>query len=120
MRRLLPCVSVRAIAAWVLVVPEARADTAVTIQTSAYQPKDAVIMAGDTLVWTNQDGAGHTVTADDNSYDSHPGCGGGGSCLEKGEEFRHTFTAGGKYLYYCRLHGGPGGVGMAASVTVLG
>ena len=120
MRRLLLLVFATVIAAGALVAPEARADTAVTIQTSAYEPKDTVIKVGDALVWTNQDAAGHSVTADDNAFDSHPGCGGGGPCLENGEEFSHTFTTGGKYGYYCRLHGGPGGVGMAGTVTVLG
>jgi plastocyanin len=106
--------------AWAIVMPEVRAETAVTIQNSSYEPKDLVVLAGDTVVWTNNDTAGHTVTADDEAYDSHPQCGDGGACLMKGDTFQQTFDKRGKYLYYCRLHGGPDGTDMAGTVTVLG
>ncbi|RMH35798.1 MAG: endonuclease, partial [Gammaproteobacteria bacterium] len=32
--------------------------------------------------------------------------------------FRHTFTQAGEFPYFCSIHGGPGGVGMAGKVIV--
>ena len=34
------------------------------------------------------------------------------------ETFSHTFTEAGESRYYCELHGGPGGSGMAGRVVV--
>ena len=99
----------------------AKADTGVAISGNRYVPKEVVVKGGDTVVWTNQDDVGHSVTADDGSFDSHPGCTEtGGSCLPKGGTFKVTFTKPGRYAYYCRVHGGPGGSGMAGTVTVAG
>ncbi len=52
----------------------------------------------------------HTVTADDGSFDS--------GTLNGGQSFSYTFEQPGEYPYYCALHGAPGGVGMAGTVTV--
>ena len=103
-----------------LLVPvPARAETAVTLQGSRYEPAQLSVPAGETVVWTNNDASGHSVTADDGSFDSHPNCGGlGGVCMNRGEMFRMTFPAPGSFPYYCRVHGGPGGRGMAGTVTV--
>jgi len=99
----------------------AGADTGVALSGNRYLPKEVVVKAGDTVVWTNQDDAGHSVTADDGSFDSHPGCSdSGGSCLPKGGTFKVMFAKAGRYAYYCRVHGGPGGSGMAGTVTVAG
>jgi plastocyanin len=38
--------------------------------------------------------------------------------LRSGATFEHTFAEAGTYLYFCELHGGPGGAGMAAEVSV--
>ncbi|HLF41822.1 MAG TPA: plastocyanin/azurin family copper-binding protein [Acidimicrobiia bacterium] len=98
----------------------ARASAAVTIQRSRFTPRDVTVPAGETVVWTNNDGVGHSVTADDGSFDSHPGCGGvTGGCMNRGETFSTTFTRPGRVTYYCRTHGGPGR-GMVGSVTVTG
>jgi len=52
------------------------------------------------------------VTADDAAYNSE--------LMRNGTTFSHTFSQAGTYLYYCELHGGPGGAGMAAEIKVEG
>ena len=103
-----------------LIVPApAQAQTGVAMQGSRFEPAQLRVPAGETVVWTNNDAAGHGVAADDGSFDSHPGCGSlGGVCMRKGETFSHTFSTPGTFAYYCKAHGGPGGKGMAGSVTV--
>lgn len=103
-----------------LLIPvPARADTAVTLERSRFVPAQVSVPAGETVVWTNNDSVGHTVTADDGSFDSHPACGSiGGKCMLKGETFQFTFSQPGTVAYHCRVHGGPGGRGMAGTVTV--
>ena len=70
------------------------------------------VAAGTTVTWKNADAEPHTVTADDGSYDS--------GSLAPGATYTHTFTRPGTYTYYCKFHGGPGGIGMAGNVTVMG
>ncbi|MGH8993355.1 MAG: plastocyanin/azurin family copper-binding protein [Acidimicrobiia bacterium] len=103
-----------------LLVPiPARAEAAVALEGSRFMPADITVPAGETVAWTNKDAAGHSVTADDSSFDSHPACGGlGGSCMIRGETFRMTFSRPGKVAYHCRAHGSAGGGGMAGTVTV--
>lgn len=99
----------------------ARGETGVTMKDSRFTPRDLTVGAGETVVWTNDDGLGHSVTADDGSFDSSPTCGGiGGTCMGRGATFRFTFESPGRVSYYCRAHGAPGGQGMAGTVTVTG
>jgi plastocyanin len=76
----------------------------------AFNPARLTVKAGSTVVWTNEDGAPHTVTADDGSFKS--------GTLRQGDTFSQTFSTPGEYPYYCEFHGGPGGAGMAGSVVV--
>ena len=76
-----------------------------------FSPKELHIKAGQTVTWVNNGQTAHTVTADDNSYDSSPS-------FTPGTQFTHTYTKPGRYPYYCTLHGGPGGVGMAGVIVV--
>lgn len=75
-----------------------------------FSPKQIHIHPGDTVSWTNNGQTAHTVTADDNSFDS--------STLQVGKSFTHTFSKAGRYPYYCQFHGGAGGLGMAGVVIV--
>jgi plastocyanin len=61
-------------------------------------------------MWINQDNAPHTVTADDNSFDT--------GTLSQGQSGSITFDKPGEFPYYCLFHGGPGGVGMAGKIVV--
>jgi plastocyanin len=82
----------------------------VSIKGFAFTPKELTIPVGTTVVWTNSGGANHTVTADDGSFAS--------DTLSSGESFEFTFNTPGTYPYYCEIHGGPGGEGMSAVITV--
>jgi plastocyanin len=68
------------------------------------------VKVGTKVTWTNLDAAQHTVTADDKSFDS--------GVLAKGQSFSFTFTKAGTVSYYCAIHGGAGGQGMASKITV--
>jgi len=54
------------------------------------------IKIGDTVNWINQDGATHTIVADDDSFKS--------SSLKNGNSFSHTFGIAGTYTYHCGIH----------------
>jgi plastocyanin len=70
-----------------------------------------VVHVGATVEWTNKDNAPHSVTSDDGLWDS--------GLLGRDESFSFTFDTPGTYAYYCSAHGGPGGSGMSATVTVI-
>lgn len=65
---------------------------------NALQFNDATIeiAAGTTIEWTNEDQLTHSITADDNSFDS--------GNLESGQVWRYTFTQPGSYPFHCTLH----------------
>src|SRR5271165_252141 len=67
---------------------------------NVFSPKEFHIKAGQTVTWVNNGQTSHTVTADDNSYDS--------GLFGPGAQYSHKFTKPGRYSYYCTLHGGPG------------
>jgi len=54
------------------------------------------IRAGSAVLWTNKDGAPHTVTAKDGSFDS--------GNLAQGASFSFTFQKAGTYDYFCAIH----------------
>lgn len=84
---------------------------AVEMKNFSFNPANLQIAAGTTVTWTNNDSAGHTVTADNGTFDS--------GTLRKGDKFSFTFNEAGTFAYYCRPHGGKGGQGMAAVITVV-
>ena len=72
------------------------AGTSVSIVNFAFNPSSLTVKVGDTVSWTNSSGTGHTVTADDGSFDSGNLAGGAG--------FQHTFSAAGTFSYHCSIH----------------
>jgi plastocyanin len=68
----------------------------VAIAGFAFNPKDANVNAGITVVWTNNDDASHKIVADDGSFQS--------GNLAKGETFAYTFSTAGTYSYHCSIH----------------
>lgn len=74
----------------------APADAVVHIADFAYKPPTVTIHTGQTVLFVNDDGDAHTVTATDKSFDS------GG--LDTKDQWRHTFAKPGKYEYFCALH----------------
>ncbi len=83
---------------------------AVSAIDNAFSPKELHVKAGQTVTWVNNGQTSHTVTADDNSYDS--------GLFNPGAQYSHTYAKPGRYPYYCTLHGGPGGSGMAGVIIV--
>ena len=76
----------------------------------AFIPEEMTVPVGTTVIWVNDEQAKHTVTADDDTFDS------GDQGL--GESYSYTFTQPGTYHYFCRYHGDVGGVGMAGTIHV--
>jgi plastocyanin len=67
-----------------------------TIAGFAFHPASVTVAAGDTISWTNEDAAAHTVTADDGSFDT--------GTLDKGASGSHTFASAGTFAYHCTIH----------------
>jgi plastocyanin len=91
----------------------------VEIVDSLFKPATLTVPAGTTVDWSQTGSAPHSVTADDGSFDSSPGCRNDTTkCLQSGGDYSHAFTKPGRYAYYCVIHGGKGGVGMAGTIVV--
>jgi plastocyanin len=93
----------------------------VAITGRQFDPKELVVAVGDEVTWINKDrGQAHSVTADDGSFDSSPDCSAAnpGVCMDERNQFRHVFTAEGRFPYYSRPHGGPGGQGTSGVIVV--
>ena len=94
----------------------------VTITGRLFDPKELTVAVGDEVTWINKDkGQAHSVTADDGSFDSSPDCAAAnpGACMDERAQFRHVFAAEGRFPYYSRPHGGPGGQGTSGVVVVV-
>ena len=107
MRRLL--VVVGALAVWLGPASSAAMDTApepssrpptppvpVSITFSAYDPPHIDVLAGETVSWTNDSSRQHTVTAQDDSFDS--------DVIPPTTGFVHRFETSGSFPYYCKIH----------------
>ena len=77
----------------------------VAIKDFKFVPADMTIKVGDTVVWTNEDSAAHTVESSDGTLKSDE--------LSKGDTYKFTFTKAGKFDYSCGIHHS-----MHGSVTV--
>jgi plastocyanin len=92
-----------------IATPASAATKDVTIESFAYNPTSVTVNEGDTVRWTNNDPTGHSVTADDGSFDSSDNdCSPSGtqeSCIKPDSPFTNTFDTAGTYAYHCRVHG---------------
>ncbi len=70
------------------------ADPAVSIAGFAFHPGTITIQAGDTVTWTNNDGATHTATG--SGFDTGNISGGSSKSL--------TFDTAGTFAYHCSIH----------------
>jgi LPXTG-motif cell wall-anchored protein len=93
-----------ALAVLAVAAPAFAATKSVSIGDNFYSPKTVTITEGDTVVWTNNGQAPHSVTANDGSFDSSPSCPSSG-CMEHGDTYNHTFNSVGTFAYHCRVHG---------------
>ena len=68
----------------------------VTVEGTAFKPPAVTAKTGAAVTWTFKDSFAHTVTADDNSFDS--------GSKQAGATFAHTFTRAGTFAYHCTIH----------------
>ena len=71
----------------------------ILIKNFAFSPSTVNIKVGDSITWTNQDSASHTVTSDSGSELSS-------ELLSQGKSYSHTFNTPGTYSYHCIPHSG--------------
>ena len=69
---------------------------AVSIRNYAFSPNQLTVTRGTTVIWTNNDPVGHTVTSDDGKFNS--------GIIASAKTFSYTFNASGTYAYYCTIH----------------
>lgn len=81
------------------------AAASVGIVNFAFSPTEFRVAVGTNVTWSNAGESGHTVTADDGSFDS--------GRIDPGASFSHVFDAPGTYAYHCAFHGS-----MKATVVV--
>ena len=94
----------------------------VVIEHGRFTPAAVEVEVGEAVTWRHDDGDDpQSVTADDGSFDSHPGCTEAApeKCMRGGQTFEHTFTEAGRFRYHSRTEGGPGGAGMSGVVEVV-
>ena len=91
---------------------------AVTVEVSAdpsdvFSPSSVQIRPGDSVVFRNQGGT-HNVKFDDGSF-TQPGM----PSFAAWTVGPKAFPTAGRFLFYCELHGAPGGIGMSGAVNVV-
>lgn len=71
-----------------------------------YIPEEITVEAGTTVVWTNLDTEGHTVTSGvpDNPDEWGQIFDSGFPLIKQNEKFEFTFTDKGEYIYFCQVH----------------
>src|SRR5215475_2699530 len=95
--------------------------TTVVTKLLAFQPQKLTVKAGTTVTWTVSDSIAHTVTTGTFTLngeglrtEEHPD-GTLNKPLSSGHDVSFTFTAPGKYTYFCSIH-----KGMTGEVEVTG
>ena len=72
------------------------AETEVKIDNFAFAPHRAVVKAGTTVTWINEEDIPHTVASSAKLFKSN--------ALDTKDKFSFTFTTAGAYEYFCSLH----------------
>jgi plastocyanin len=72
------------------------AHTNVDISGFAFVPSTLTVSVGTTVTWTNNDSVSHTITSNDNLFES--------GTIAKGATFSHTFGQKGTFNYHCSIH----------------
>ncbi len=127
MRKVMAGLACSALAAGMLVLAAPREGGAaggrnVSIQNHQFDPRELTVNVGDEVTWTHRDGEQvHSVTADDGSFDSNPLCSAGNpkECMSDHDTFKHTFGAEGRFPYFSKTWGGPGGQGVSGVIVVV-
>lgn len=71
-------------------------NTTVIMQNNSFSKASLTVAKGTTVTWTNNDYTTHTVTADDNSFNSGD--------IAAGQSFKKTFNEQGTFPYHCIHH----------------
>lgn len=79
----------------------------IAISNFAFSPITLTINKGETVVWTNQDSAPHTVTSNSGSELSS-------ATLNNRQTYSHAFNEVGTYDYHCNFH-----TAMKANIRVI-
>lgn len=86
-----------------------------------FSPIEIIISVGTTVVWTNDDTAGHTITS------GNPGDADFGSVfdsgfplIQPGKTFEYTFDTVGEFPYFCQVHPWMTGKVTVAEVVIAG
>jgi len=80
-----------------------------------FEPADVTIFVGETVTWEWAPTAiDHNVVPDDGITPASSG-----ALASAPKTYSYTFNDLGPFAYYCENHGGPGGIGMSGTVTVL-
>ncbi|WP_433379177.1 cupredoxin domain-containing protein [Actinoplanes sp. CA-142083] len=76
--------------------PAASGGSTVEIDNFAFTPATLTVSPGTSVTWKFDDSTEHTVTADDNSFNSQP--------MGAGQTYEHTFATAGTLSYHCSIH----------------
>lgn len=71
-------------------------DAEVTMPGKLFAPRGLDVLVGTTVTWRNVDTSTHTVTEEDDAFDS--------GMLRPGNAFSHAFREQGTFTYQCRIH----------------
>ena len=74
------------------------ADIKADIQGMSFSPATITVSVGDTITFTNRDGAPHTATAADGSFTT--------ATLRKGKSETVAFDSAGTFAFFCKIHPG--------------
>lgn len=91
-----PLFAVAALLAMLATSSAFAADHAVAIKGMKFDPPTLALAVGDTITFTNEDGAPHTATANDGAFDT--------GRLNKGQSATVTVSAAGAHAYKCLVH----------------
>ena len=68
----------------------------IAVENFAFEPANLTVQTGDAVTWTNMDDVSHTVTADNDAFDS--------GAFGAGASFQLTAGPPGTYTYFCEIH----------------
>jgi plastocyanin len=92
----LPAIRSQASSQYASPAASAAAPVIIHIHDFMFDPNTVTVSPGTTVEFENNDGAHHTVTASDKSFDSGD--------LKPGQKWSHVFAAPGTYAYSCTQH----------------
>lgn len=99
------------------VVPALAADQTITTSGNSFSPDDVTLAPGEKVTINNGGGGFHDLYWDDGAS-GHPSAGFGDNSNWSTERAFAAGDDGKSFRFYCSVHGGPGGAGMAGIVRV--